>query len=74
MIWSVAELIDMIFHGHLQSRADDCLVALELPNIDVRGTVQLIDSAGVLDEHPAFKVPLDSSACGCLWMGFWWTW
>jgi len=45
----------MVFHGHLQSRAHNCLVALELPKIDVRGTVQSIDSAGALDEHPVFK-------------------
>jgi hypothetical protein len=45
----------MVFHGHLQRGADNRLVALELPKIDVRGAVQLIDSAGALDEHPVFK-------------------
>jgi len=45
----------MVFHCHLQSRADNRLVALELPKVDVRGTVQLIDSAGALDEHSVFK-------------------
>jgi hypothetical protein len=45
----------MVFHGHLQSRADNCLIALELPKIDVRGAVQPIDSASALDEHPGFK-------------------
>jgi len=45
----------MVFHGHLQSSADNRLVALELPKIDVRGAVQLIDSACALDKHPVFQ-------------------
>jgi hypothetical protein len=52
----------MVFHGHLQRRADNRLVALELPTIDTRGTVQLIDSASALDEHPACSIPLDRPA------------
>jgi hypothetical protein len=45
----------MVFHGHLQGRADNRVVALKLPKIDVRGPVQLIDSASALDEHRVFK-------------------
>jgi hypothetical protein len=45
----------MVFHGHLQGRADNRVVALKLPKIDVRGTVQSIDSAGALDEHSVLK-------------------
>jgi hypothetical protein len=45
----------MVFHGHLQSSADNRLIALELPIIDVRGAVEVLDSAGALDEHPASK-------------------
>ena len=62
MIWSVAELIDMVFYGHFQGCADNRLVALELPKIDVGGAVHLVDFAGALDEHPAFRIPLDSPA------------
>jgi len=71
MIWSVAELIDMVFHGHLQSSADNRLVALELPKIDVRGAVQSIDSARALDEHSVFK---DTACSVRVPMWFWWTW
>ena len=63
MTWSVAELMDMVFYGHFQRFADNRLVALELPEIDVRGAVHLVDSAGALDEHPAFRIPLDPPAC-----------
>jgi hypothetical protein len=45
----------MVFHGHLQGRSDNRLVALKLPKINVRGAVQLIDFASAFDEHPVFK-------------------
>jgi hypothetical protein len=52
----------MVFYGHFQGCADNRLVALKLPKIDVGGAVLLVDSAGALDEHPAFRIPLDSPA------------
>jgi len=52
----------MVFYGHFERDADNRLVALELPKIYVRGAVHLVDSAGALDEHPAFRIPLDSPA------------
>ena len=52
----------MVFYGHFQGCADNRLVALELPKIDVGGAVHLVDFAGALDEHPAFRIPLDSPA------------
>jgi hypothetical protein len=52
----------MVFYGHFQRCADNRLVALELPEIDVRGAVHLVDSAGALDEHPALRIPRDSPA------------
>ena len=52
----------MVFYGHFQGCADNRLVALKLPKIDGGGAVPLVDSAGALDEHPAFRIPLDSPA------------
>jgi len=61
----------MIFHGHLQSSADNRLVTLELPIIDVRGAIQLLDSACALDEHLVFK---DTACSVRVPMWLWWTW
>jgi len=48
----------MIFHGHFQRGAHDCLVPLRLPEIDIEGAVQLIDSTGALENHFFSRIAL----------------
>jgi hypothetical protein len=39
----------MVFNGHFQSGANDCLIALGLPEVDVERAVQVFQPAGTLD-------------------------